>query len=263
MRFILILISIFVLNFFTVSKADVQFLINSALKNNLKLNAERKNYKSIKEEINISKSEFLPSISLSGDQSSTQSTNKVNQSGSKLPDSNLDTETTTLSVDQKLFQGFKGYNSLKKSELEFKKADLRLKQTEQLTILDTISAYYDLIFKIKNEDFNLSNVTLYERQVESDSARAQKGEITLTDLAQSESSLAGANAKLIQAKTELLASETNLKRITGVNSLSQKQLDQIIEINLPKSLKQAIKVAKFNNLDLLISKLEFKIAEKT
>ena len=147
MRYILILISIFVFNFFTVSKADVQFLINSALKNNLKLNAERKNYKSIKEEINISKSEFLPSISLSGDQSSTQSTNKVNQSGSKLPDSNLDTETTTLSVDQKLFQGFKGYNSLKKSELEFKKADLRLKQTEQLTILDTISAYYDLIFK--------------------------------------------------------------------------------------------------------------------
>ncbi len=262
MRYILILISIFVFNFFTVSKADVQFLINSALKNNLKLNAERKNYKSIKEEINISKSEFLPSISLSGDQSSTQSTNKVNQSGSKLPDSNLDTETTTLSVDQKLFQGFKGYNSLKKSELEFKKADLRLRQTEQLTILDTISAYYDLIFKIKNEDFNLSNVTLFERQVESDSARAQKGEITLTDLAQSESSLAGANAKLIQAKTELLASETNLKRITGVNSLSQKQLDQIIEINLPKSLKQAIKVAKFNNLDLLISKLEFKIAEK-
>ena len=262
MRFILILISIFVLNFFTVSKADVQFLINSALKNNLKLNAERKNYKSVKEEINISKSEFLPSISLSGDQSSTQSTNKVNQNGLKLPDSNLDTETTTLSVDQKLFQGFKGYNSLKKSELEFKKADLRLKQTEQLTILDTISAYYDLIFKIKNEDFNLSNVTLYERQVESDSARAQKGEITLTDLAQSESSLAGANAKLIQAKTELLASETNLKRITGVNSLSQKKLDQIIEINLPKSLKQAIKVAKFNNLDLLISKLEFKIAEK-
>ena len=41
----------------------------------------------------------------------------------------------------------------------------------------------------------------------SDSARSQKGEITLTDLAQSESSLAGANAKLIKAQTELLASK--------------------------------------------------------
>ena len=47
-------------------------------------------------------------------------------------------------------------------------------------------------------------VNLFERQVEFDNARLQKGEITLTDLAQSESSLAGAKAKLIKAKTELL-----------------------------------------------------------
>ena len=80
---------------------------------------------------------------------------------------------------------------------------------EQETILNTVSAYFDLIFKTKNQDFNLSNVNLFERQVESDNARVQKGEITLTDLAQSESSLAGANANLIKAKTELLASKTN------------------------------------------------------
>ena len=48
-------------------------------------------------------------------------------------------------LDQKIFQGFKGYNKLKKSELEFKKADLELKKAEQQTILDTVSAYYDLI----------------------------------------------------------------------------------------------------------------------
>ena len=37
-------------------------------------------------------------------------------------------------------------------------------------------------------------MSLFERQVESDSARLQKGEITLTDLAQSEFLFAGANA---------------------------------------------------------------------
>ena len=47
-----------------------------------------------------------------------------------------------------------------------------------------ILAYFDLILK-KNEEFNQSNVNLFERQVESDSARLQR-EITLTDLAQSE-----------------------------------------------------------------------------
>ena len=57
-------------------------------------------------------------------------------------------------MDQKIFQGFKGYNSLKKSELEFKQANLNLEKVEQETILMQLSAYYDLIYKIKNEEFN-------------------------------------------------------------------------------------------------------------
>ena len=55
---------------------------------------------------------------------------------------------------------------------------------------------------------------MFERQVESDNARLQKGEITLTDLAQSESSLAGARANLIKAKTELSSSKSNFERVT-------------------------------------------------
>ena len=73
------------------AEGHLQFFIEAALKNNLKLNAERKNQKSIEQNINISRSEFLPSVSLSSNQSSTQSTNKTDQSGSNLSDSNLDT----------------------------------------------------------------------------------------------------------------------------------------------------------------------------
>ena len=245
-----------------IAENHLQYFVDAALKNNLILNAERKNQKSIKENINISRSEFLPSISLSGDQSSSQSTNKTNSSGSNLPDSNLDTETTTVSIDQKIFQGFKGYNLLKKSELESRQADFKLKQTEQQTILDTISAYFDFIFKTKNEEFNLSNVNLFERQVESDSARLQKGEITLTDLAQSESSLAGANANLIKAKTELLASKTSFERVIRVKAPTSINVNERIEIDLPNTLNEAINLAKLNNADLLIAKLDYQIAEK-
>ena len=240
----------------------LQFFVDAALKNNLKLNAERKNNKSIKQNVNISRSEFLPTISLSGDQTSSQSTNKTNQSGSNLSDSSLDTETKTVSIDQKIFQGFKGYNSLKKSELEVQKANFTLKKTEQQTILDAISAYFDLIFKTKNEEFNISNVNLFERQVESDSARLQKGEITLTDLAQSESSLAGANANLIKAKTELLTSKTNFERVIREKAPIIINSNERIEIKLPNTLQEAIKVAKLNNSDLLIAKLNYQIAEK-
>ena len=253
-----------ILFFFNSVSAEnhLQFFIDAALKNNLKLNAERKNHQSIKENINISRSEFLPSISLSGNQSSSQSTNKTNQSGSNLSDSSLDTETKTISVDQKIFQGFKGYNSLKKSELEVKQADFKLKQVEQQTILDTVSSYFDYLFKTKNEEFNLSNVNLFERQVESDSARLQKGEITLTDLAQSESSLAGANANLIKAKTELLASKTNFERVIRKKVPSTINANERIKVKLPNTLQEALNVAKLNNADLLIAKLDYQIAEK-
>ena len=257
--------NIFLIFFFcstVTAENHFKFFLDAALKNNLKLNAERKNQESIKQNINISRSEFLPSISLSGDQSSSQSTNKTNQNGSSISDSSQNKETTTVSVDQKIFQGFKGYNSLKKSELEVKQADFKLKQTEQQTILDTISAYFDLIFKTKNEEFNLSNVNLFERQVESDSARLQKGEITLTDLAQSESSLAGANANLIKAKTELLVSKTNFERVIRKKAPSLTNENEKIGIDLPNSLQEAINIAKLNNTDLLIAKLDYKIAKK-
>ena len=179
---------------------NLKFYTELALKNNLKLNAERKNLESAKQSKKISRSEFLPSLTIEGNQTSTTSTNKVSQSGGALSDSNLDTESKSITLEQKIFSGFKGINTFKKSELETKKASLELKKVEQQTILDTASAYFDLIYKSKSEIFNLSNVNLLERQFESDNARLQKGEITLTDLAQSESSLAGANADLIKAK---------------------------------------------------------------
>ena len=99
------------------AQESLRYYIQKALENNLQLNAERKNFESSKQSKNISRSEFLPSITLSGDQSSVTSSNRVNQSGVSLSDTNLDTESKKISVDQKIFSGFKGLNTFKKSEL--------------------------------------------------------------------------------------------------------------------------------------------------
>ena len=241
---------------------NLKFYIEKALENNLQLNAERKKFESAKQSKNISRSEFLPSITLSGDQTSTTSKNRTNQSGASLADSNLDSESKKISVEQKIFSGFKGLNTFKKSDLETQKANLSLKKVEQQTILDTTAAYFDLIFKSKNEEFNSSNVNLFERQVDSDNARVQKGEITLTDLAQSESSLAGARANLIKAQTELLASKANFERVTRQKSPDTKILNERATIILPNSFEESVGLANKNNLDILISKLDFEIAVK-
>jgi outer membrane protein len=241
---------------------NLKYYIEKALKNNLQLNAERKSLESAKQNKNISRSEFLPSITISGEQSSSTSTNRVNQSGTSLSDTNSDSENKTVSVEQKIFSGFKGFNTFKKSELENQKANLSLKKVEQLTILNSAFAYFDIIFKSKNENFNRSNVNLFERQVESDSARIQKGEITLTDLAQSESSLAGANANLIKAKTELLASLTNFERVTREKAPNSENLNEKVALILPETLNASLELANLNNLDLLIAQLDYEIAVK-
>ena len=259
----IILLSAFLLIFNNLHAEDnLKFYVEKALKNNFQLNAERKSLDSAKQSKNISRSEFLPSITLSGDQNSSTSTNRRNQNGVSLSDTNLDSESKTLSVDQKIFSGFKGINTFKKSELETQKAQLSLKKVEQQTILDSAYTYFDLIFKSKNEKFNLSNISLFERQVESDSARIQKGEITLTDLAQSESSLAGANADLIKAQTELLASKTNFERITREKPPIVENLTEKLVLILPNTLNDSLELANLNNADFLISKLDYEIAVK-
>ena len=60
------------------AEENIYFYINKALNNNLQLNAERKNLESAKQNKNILRSEFLPSLTITGDQTSTTSTNRKN-----------------------------------------------------------------------------------------------------------------------------------------------------------------------------------------
>jgi outer membrane protein len=244
------------------SSDSLIFYIEAAYKKNPKLNSERENLKSVKQNINISRSEFLPEISVTGSINNKESTNRTNQSGAILDNTSIDTETKKIEVDQKIFQGFQGYNSFKKSELEVKQANLNLINLEQETIINAVSAYFNLIYTTKNKKFNLANVDLFERQVETDSVRVQKGEITLTDLAQSESSLAGARAKLILADTELTTTKANFERIIRISPPEKIVQTDDLKVDLPETLKESLILSDQYNPKLLIAKLDYEISKK-
>ena len=264
MKFIIIIIFL-IFNSNIIFAGEFLIYLESAYKNNPVLNASRENYKATKENVKISRSEFLPNISISGIQSSQNNSNRTNGAGVALPDNSNTSETQSVSVDQKLFQGFLGYNSIKKSKLELDQALLQLKRAEQKILLESATAYYDLAYKVKNTQFNLLNVDLFERQVESDSTRLQKGEITLTDLAQSESSLAGASAKLIVAETELLTAKSNFERIIRLpapEEIIKNNFVKNITLNFPKNLNAAFVFSEKNNPKLLLAKLDYEISKK-
>ena len=110
MKYIFIVL-IIITNFSSAKTEEIMIFLESAYKNNPKLNAERKNLNATKQNINISRSEFLPTISVTGTIDGAQSTNRTNRSGADMIDTQNDAKTKKISIDQKIFQGLQGYNS--------------------------------------------------------------------------------------------------------------------------------------------------------
>ncbi len=255
-------IIIFYLFCTNISAQDVIKTLSDAFKNNSKLNAERASLKATKQDVNISRGEFLPSVTISGNISSQEDTNRTNQSGEKLTNINSTPETRSILIEQKIFSGFSNYNNLKKSQLELKHAKYELIKLEQEVILSAATAYYNLGYNFKNLEFNQLNVDLFERQVESDRSRLERGEISLTDFAQSESSLAGAQAKLITARNELISGKKNFQKIIGSTSPDEINLSFIPNLSTPTSLRTASVISDQINPRLNLAKIDLEIAKR-
>ena len=241
---------------------DIIKTLSDAFKNNSKLNAERASLNATKQDVNISRGEFLPSVTISGNISSQEDTNRTNQSGETLTNLNSTPETRSVLVEQKIFSGFSNYNNLKKSQLELEYAKYELTKLEQEVILSAATAYYNLGYNFKNLEFNQLNVDLFERQVESDRSRLERGEISLTDFAQSESSLAGAQAKLITARNELISGKKNFQKIIGSKSPEEINLSFIPNLSTPMSLRTASAISDQINPRLNLAKLDLEIAKR-
>jgi len=255
-------IIIFCLFYNNIYAQDIIKTLSDAFKNNSKLNAERASLNAAKQDVNISRGEFLPSVTISGNISSQEDTNRTNQSGEALTDLNSTPETRSVLVEQKIFSGFSNYNNLKKSQLELEYAKYELTKLEQEVILSAAKAYYNLGYNFKNLEFNQLNVDLFERQVESDRSRLERGEISLTDFAQSESSLAGAQAKLITARNQLISGRKNFQKIIGSRSPEEINLAFIPNLSTPKSLRTASAISDQINPRLNLAKIDLEIAKK-
>ena len=186
----------------------------------------------------------------------------TNLSGSPLSDTNSTPETRSVVVEQKIFDGFENYNNLKKSKLKLEYAKLELNKLEQDILLNAAKAYYNLGYNFKNLEFNELNTELFERQVENDRSRLERGEISLTDFAQSESSLAGAKAKLITATNELISGRKNFQKIIGSKAPDDVEISFYPNLKIPTSLQTATSIADQINPRLSLAKIDLEIAKK-
>jgi outer membrane protein len=258
--FISLVISLISQNVFAI---DLLQALKLAYTNNPVLNAERENIQVSKEDLNISKSEFLPTVTLSGSKSEEDTKKLTDRTGANSSITDVNPKSQSVVIEQKIFKGFAGIAGLQKSKIGLVLADAKLLKVEQEVLYSAIEAYSGLVFANEKLQINETNLNLLERQVETDQARLERGQITLADLAQSESSFAGAQAKFIQAKNETVTAKLEYEKIIGpitdLDSLSKK-LD--FDLNIPESLNNAIEISKINSPDLIIARLDYEQSEK-
>ena len=253
------------INIFLICNANAITLIEAikeAYDNNPKLNAERENLKISKENINISKSNFLPTVTISGYKSAENTSKLTNRSGEDANKDDVNPLQTSILVEQKLYDQSRKPD-LEKNEIGLEIARLKLKKVEQEIIYESVEAYTNLVLNNKKLEINLLNVSLLERQVETDRARLEKGEINLTDVAQSEASLAGANAKLIQVRNDIVTSKLIYEKTIGkINNSEEVNESYVFKYKLPNNLKEANIISKQFSPELNIVKLELEQANK-
>ena len=260
-KIILILISTLFLNQQVLAVTLFEAL-SEAYKNNTDLNAERENISISEEDLKISKGNYLPSITFSGSKSQEHTSKLTNRAGVEQLVTDVDPSTQSIKIEQTLIDFGRNAN-VQKNEIGINLAGIKLLKKEQEVLLKAIEAYSGLILANKKFKINQSNLNLLERQVETNRARLERGQITLSDLAQSESSLAGAQANFIQSKNEIISNKLSYENVIGpitdINSLNN-NFD--INLMLPNSLSDAIDVSKKHNPELIIAKLEYEQSEK-
>ena len=260
-NFFLIILS-FSLLFSNVNAETFSAALKKAYNNNLELNAERESINISEQELNISRSSYLPTVTLSGSQSEEETNKLTNRDGSDASITNVDPTVKSITIEQTLIDFGRGAE-LAKSKIGIDLAKAKLLKKEQDILYKSIQAYTGLVSANEKLKINKDNVNLLDRQVETDRIRLERGNISLSDVAQSESSLAGAEAKFIQAENDFLTSKLNYENVIGkLNDPELLDKSSITIIDLPESLNSAIEISKINNPDLIIAQLEYEQSKK-
>jgi len=199
MKKILIVISLALLHVSSASAVTLYDALNQTYQNNIQLNAERENIKASEEDINISKADYKPKLTLSGSKS-IENTNKLtNQSGGDASSSDADPLTTSIKLEQTIFDYGRDL-SLEKSLIGLDLAKAKLIKKEQDILYDAIEVFTNLILAREKLTINRKNLNLLNRQLENDKIRLDRGQITITDLAQTSLHLQALKLNLLKQK---------------------------------------------------------------
>ena len=206
------------------------------------LNAQRAAVRASDEEIPRAYSVGRPKVNATADAGLTNLNTKAHPSAGFT---NFFTQPRGygLSVTQTLWNGNRIGNSLTQAESRVFGARETMRNTEQNVLSDSATFYMNVLRDTAILDLNRNNIAVLEEQLRQTNDRFKVGEVTRTDVAQSQANLAKAQTDFFTSKSNLLTSIANFRQVIGVEPKKlepAKPLDRL----LPRSVKEAVEISQ-------------------
>lgn len=172
----------------------------------------------------------------------TTQTALFDPSGPQTIDQQLNTLTAGVSGEQPVFAGFRNFNAVKQAGARIRAGGAQLVAVEQSVLSDVAAAYFNVQRNMTIYDLSKKNIDVLSRQLEMASVRFEVGEITRTDVAQSEARLAEARARLSSVQGDLSIARAEYAQLVGQVPGDLEPVETLPE--LPESLDAAMTLAR-------------------
>ena len=234
------------------------------------INTQRAAVRVADEAVPIANAKYLPQINATGNIAMERAQTSLfgpngTASGSTMV--TLKPRGYGVTANETVFNGNQTLNSVRQAESNVFGAREQLRNTEQNTLLDGATAYMDVLRDTAILDLDRNNVEVLKEQLRETRDRFTVGEVTRTDVAQAEASLASSQATALTAEATLQASVATYRQVIGDQPTKLAPVKPITK-PLPKTLQEAIAISQVEHPSISASlhgvdaaQLQVKIAE--
>ena len=220
-----------------------------AYQNNPALQAERARLRAVDEEVPEALAGWRPTIEVAGDVGALYS----NTDG-MVPNSGSSTVAPYgfgLSAVTPLYQGGRVAAQLESAENRVSAGRAQLQAVEQSILLDTVTAYMDVLRYGAEIELSRSSERVVRRQLQAAQDRLEVGEVTRTDVAQAEARLAQAGAERVMAEGGVMSARAFFQQVIGAppGTLSWPP----VPMGLPETEEDALAAAAGGNPSIAAS----------
>lgn len=163
------------------------------------------------------------------------SSSLLNQKDSSVP------RGYALSITQNIYNGNRTINGVRQAESNIFGARESLRNTELTVLLNGATVYMNVLRDTAILDLRRNNIIVLEEQLRQTRDRFNVGEVTRTDVAQAESSLASGRSDYFTAQGNLQTSIANFRQVIGIQP-TRLEPARTIENLLPRNLNSAVEI---------------------